>query len=290
MNYYETLGVSRNSEPEVIEAAYRALMKKYHPDLWRGEAEAAESRAKLLNEAFATLRDPARRRAYDRLHPQTSSHSTKVRRKPAKAPAARAGEKQPVRHRAPSPRFGKSVRTSSRTTAYDPQVPALSIVACLGLMALIALVTRGPSEAQLTSIGPVAARPVQAALLTGGRKQQVCITNKTAKRVDYSLYWGGTAGRQYVLDPGFYMIHSCPYSAAPLVEFFDTDQGEPARHVVKAVVTNGAANSCQPNYSFQYKAMDDTRWSGEDRYGLYGDERVESAPPDVPYEKREWDI
>jgi len=289
MNYYETLGVSRNSEPEVIEAAYRALMKKYHPDLWRGDADAADSRAKLLNEAFATLRDPARRRAYDRLHPQTLSNATKVPRKPVKT-AARASDKQPVRHRPRAPRFVKPTRPSSGTAPYDPQVPALGIVACLGLMAMIALVTRGPSEAQLTSIGPVAARPVQAALLTGGRKQQVCITNKTAKPVDYSLYWGGTAGRQYVLDPGFYMIHSSPYSAAPLVEFFDTDAGEPARHVVKAAVTNGASHACQPNYSFQYKALDSTRWSGEDRYGLYDDERVESAQPDRPYQKRERDI
>ena len=31
-NYYEILGVSKNSETEVITAAYKAMMRKYHPD------------------------------------------------------------------------------------------------------------------------------------------------------------------------------------------------------------------------------------------------------------------
>ncbi len=184
MNFYETLGVSRNSEPEVIEAAYRALMKKYHPDLWRGDPAVAETRAKEINEAFATLRDATRRRAYDRREPPEAPKPTKTRRKTAK-PAASPVQRQPHRHRTRVQQFAKSVRAASRASPYDPQAPALGIVACLGLMALIALASRGPSEAQLTSIGPVPARPVQASLLSGGRKQRVCITNKTSKRVDY---------------------------------------------------------------------------------------------------------
>lgn len=290
MNYYETLGVSRNSEPEVIEAAYRALMKKYHPDRWVGDAAAAEPRAKLINEAFATLRDPERRRAYDKLHPpEAPRRPTKIRRKPAKT-VARTKEKPPVRTRTKVQTFHAPVRsTRRRAPVHDPMVPALGLVACLGLAALIALASRGPSEAQLTAIGPVELRPVQAAVLSGGRKQSVCITNKTDKRVDYSLYWGGTTGRQYALDPGYYMIHSSAYSAAPLVEFFDSDVGEPARHVVKSAVTTGGAQTCQPNYSFQYKALDSTNWSGQDRYGLYGDERVEVTPKEPPMADSESD-
>lgn len=289
MNYYETLGVSRNSEPEVIEAAYRALMKKYHPDLWRGDPAAAETRAKLINEAFATLRDPTRRRAYDRRHPPEAPQPAKTRRKPAKA-AAKPKERQRVRQRTRVQRFARSVRAASHSPVDQSQVPALAIVACLGLIAMLALASREPSEAQLTALGPESARPVQAALLSGGRKQRLCITNKTSKRVDYSLYWGGTAGRQYALDPGYYMIHSSPYSAAPLVEFFDNDAGQPARHVVKAAIATGDSQACQPNYSFQYKALDSTHWSGEGRYGLYNDERVEAAPSEPPFETRKWDI
>jgi hypothetical protein len=279
MNYYETLGVSRNSEPEVIEAAYRALMKKYHPDLWRGDEATAEPRAKLINEAFATLRDSDRRRAYDKLIPrETQPRPVKKRRKPAK-PAVRTTDTHPGRHRVRVQRFATPGRPPrSRSSAYEPSVPAMIIVACVGLMAMIALASRGPSEAQLTAIGPVAMPKVEASLLTGGRKQTACITNKTTKRVNYTLFWGGTSGRQYSLDPGYYMIHSSPFSAPPLVEFFDNDGGEPTRNVVKSAITRGGAPSCQPNNSFQYKALDSTNWSGEDRYGLYGDEHVETLP------------
>ena len=44
-NYYEWLEISKNASPEVIEKAYKALVKKYHPDLQEGESkkEAEES-------------------------------------------------------------------------------------------------------------------------------------------------------------------------------------------------------------------------------------------------------
>ena len=33
MNYYKILEVDKNASPEVIEKAYKTLVKKYHPDL-----------------------------------------------------------------------------------------------------------------------------------------------------------------------------------------------------------------------------------------------------------------
>lgn len=62
-NYYEILQVSPDATTEVIEAAYRALQKRYHPD-----AGGNERIAKLLNEAREILCDPVRRAAYDREH------------------------------------------------------------------------------------------------------------------------------------------------------------------------------------------------------------------------------
>ena len=62
---YEILNVTPEAEPVVIEAAYRALMKKYHPDQAPAEASAAASAAEI-NRAFAVLRDPQRRADYDR--------------------------------------------------------------------------------------------------------------------------------------------------------------------------------------------------------------------------------
>ena len=60
---YQILNVSSDAEPVVIEAAYRALMKKYHPD--QG-ATGERSEAAEINGAFAVLRDAERRAQYDR--------------------------------------------------------------------------------------------------------------------------------------------------------------------------------------------------------------------------------
>lgn len=65
MNYYEILGVDRGAEQDVIDAAFRAMMRRYHPDTFAGPKDEAERRAKQLNEAYSVLRDPIRRRAYD---------------------------------------------------------------------------------------------------------------------------------------------------------------------------------------------------------------------------------
>jgi hypothetical protein len=62
-NHYAVLNVAPDAEPVVIEAAYRALMKKYHPD--QGQAEAGARSATDINNAFAVLRDPQRRADYD---------------------------------------------------------------------------------------------------------------------------------------------------------------------------------------------------------------------------------
>jgi tetratricopeptide (TPR) repeat protein len=64
LDYYQALQVTPGAEPEVIEAAYKRLAFKYHAD--RNPAPDAHSRMVLLNEAYETLSDPARRAAYDR--------------------------------------------------------------------------------------------------------------------------------------------------------------------------------------------------------------------------------
>ena len=62
-NYYRILQVQPEAPPEVVKASWRALMHaaRMHPDLG-GDPEAAA----LVNEAYAVLGDPERRRAYDR--------------------------------------------------------------------------------------------------------------------------------------------------------------------------------------------------------------------------------
>lgn len=68
MTHYDTLQVSRTASTEVIESAYRALMKLHHPD----KASGNETYARRLNEAHDVLSDPIKRREYDEtLKPKT---------------------------------------------------------------------------------------------------------------------------------------------------------------------------------------------------------------------------
>jgi len=60
---YEILQVDPRAEPEVLEAAFRRLARKYHPDV--SDTDDAAERMKELNAAYEVLGDPARRAAYD---------------------------------------------------------------------------------------------------------------------------------------------------------------------------------------------------------------------------------
>lgn len=63
-NYYEILGLNKNASADEIKAAYKKLVKQYHPDLHPGDATAAE-KFKEVNEANEVLSDPERKQAYD---------------------------------------------------------------------------------------------------------------------------------------------------------------------------------------------------------------------------------
>lgn len=63
-DYYEVLGVEKGADDATIKKAYRALAKKYHPDMNPGDAE-AEKKFKEASEAYAVLSDADKRRQYD---------------------------------------------------------------------------------------------------------------------------------------------------------------------------------------------------------------------------------
>jgi DnaJ-domain-containing protein 1 len=83
---YEILQVDRQADPEVIEAAYRRLARKYHPDT-SGLADGGR-RMKELSAAYEVLRDPARRASYDReLLAQAAAETSAPPPTPEPAPA-----------------------------------------------------------------------------------------------------------------------------------------------------------------------------------------------------------
>lgn len=63
-DYYDVLGVSKNSSKDEIKKAFRRLARTYHPDV--STETDAESKFKEINEAYAVLSDDAKRQRYDR--------------------------------------------------------------------------------------------------------------------------------------------------------------------------------------------------------------------------------
>ena len=63
-DYYDVLGVSKNSTPEQIKAGYRKQAVKYHPDKNKGD-KASEEKFKEASEAYHVLSNQERKQSYD---------------------------------------------------------------------------------------------------------------------------------------------------------------------------------------------------------------------------------
>ena len=137
---YKTLQVDPEAAPEVIQAAYRRLARKYHPDVMPGP-EAAK-RMVAINHAWSLLEDPDARAAYDR---ERAERATRERRRttgraagrpedldeaedvPAGPPAAGTAPRRSPPRNAEESRAADTVSrdwTSGRSTVgsgYDPK-------------------------------------------------------------------------------------------------------------------------------------------------------------------------
>lgn len=126
---YRILGVSPNAKPDEIRSAYRRLLRRYHPDVYRGDPAVAAANCREVVDAYDVLIDPVARADYDSErfdHPpralRTRSRSTTHAPRPPSDPPPPPPPPAPRVHRAPVQRVAR--RPSSGATTPPPPTPA----------------------------------------------------------------------------------------------------------------------------------------------------------------------
>lgn len=105
---YKVLQVDPEAEQEIIQAAYRRLARKYHPDL--AETAEAASRMAAINTAWEMIGEPAAREAYDRQRSMDGARPTTTPPRPPTMPA------RPATPPAPPPEVVSRDWTSGRSS------------------------------------------------------------------------------------------------------------------------------------------------------------------------------
>jgi curved DNA-binding protein CbpA len=90
--HYDNLQVTRNASEVVIRAAYKSLAQKNHPDKFDGGRDEAERIMRILNEAYAVLADPVRRKLHNEwIDQETAAENARLRAAMAEYASAAAG-------------------------------------------------------------------------------------------------------------------------------------------------------------------------------------------------------
>jgi curved DNA-binding protein CbpA len=152
-SHYETLNVTRDAEDVVIESAYRALMKRYHPDKTNGDPVAAE-RAKEINAAYSTLRDPESRARYDRsLRRDAPPPRPKPQTQPDSPPRP---QPQTTRPAEPTARYDPSPRDKSKPRNGIVAAVFIGLSLLIGIGAIGSLSGGGASSSAPNTADPAA--------------------------------------------------------------------------------------------------------------------------------------
>ena len=113
LDAYKTLQVDPEADPEVIQAAYRRLARKYHPDVVAGPEAAVKMVA--INRAWALLEDPDSRAAYDR---ERADRAAREKRRTTGRAVGRPDEAEATR--SVHPQAGAAPRRSAPRDAEPP--------------------------------------------------------------------------------------------------------------------------------------------------------------------------
>jgi DnaJ-class molecular chaperone len=66
LTYYDVLQIGMDADDTALRQAYIRMVKRYHPDMVRGQnPQLIAARFHLIQEAYETLCDPGKRRAYN---------------------------------------------------------------------------------------------------------------------------------------------------------------------------------------------------------------------------------
>lgn len=120
-SHYDNLQVKENASDEVIKGAYRYLSQRWHPDRNPDNREEAERVLKIINQAYAVLSNPDRRREHDAWIARQSRGADQVHHTSGRAPGAGNGGAQPERP-ASNPR-GEPPGNSSTGSAHGQGPP-----------------------------------------------------------------------------------------------------------------------------------------------------------------------
>jgi curved DNA-binding protein CbpA len=125
VDYYQVLRIWPTASEDAIKKAYFGLAKLFHPDVvGRGNGEVGGSTAsdvdfKLVNEAYAILSDPVKRREYDELFKQKGSRERRWSAKEADKRSAQLAFEQ-ARTAMKHNRYDKAVVLLKSAIKYDP--------------------------------------------------------------------------------------------------------------------------------------------------------------------------
>jgi hypothetical protein len=108
-NYYHSLGLTKSASADEIKRAYRTLALEYHPDRHNGD----DTKFKGISEAYAVLKDPAKRHAHDLELKEDAQKKTGGAAKTASTPHATT----PADFGGPDPASEKGQWDDSQSTA-----------------------------------------------------------------------------------------------------------------------------------------------------------------------------
>ena len=143
VNFYQGLGVGRSASADEIRSAYRELVKRHHPDLFRaaGEKTAATEKLRQINEAYAVLGNTERRQRYDQTFVQRPQP-------PPRAAAAATARRQTSRPRRAAEPRSKTIKFPKVRLHFSKKWAGYSLAAAA---LILMLVYAGRSVPRLTT-------------------------------------------------------------------------------------------------------------------------------------------